>query len=92
MATTKHTGRHSLIDRLAAQVGSRDLAIGILQKRGHLEADGETLTAAGKKRDAMTAKERAIDRESKRSGRPKGDYEYDVTTNRATLKGKKHGY
>lgn len=44
------------------------------------------LTAEGKKRDAMTAGERAKDRASKRSGRPVSDYKYDVKTNRATIK------
>jgi hypothetical protein len=86
MATQKHMGKHSLIDRLASQVGSRDLAIGILQKRGQSDAFGN-LTSAGKKRDAMTAKERALDRASKASGHPTSKYVYDPRTNRAKLKG-----
>ena len=81
----KHTGRHQLIDRLADQVGSKDLALNILRKRGQVDKDGN-LTAAGKKRDSMTAAERAIDRESKRSGKSKSRYKYNPRTNRATLK------
>jgi len=34
----------------------------------------------------MTAKERAIDRASKESGKPASDYTYNASTNRATLK------
>jgi hypothetical protein len=86
MATQKFMGRHQLVDRLAAQVGNKDTAIKILQKRGQLKADGKTLTAAGSKRDSMTARERAIDRASKRSGRTPSEYNYDPKTNRATLR------
>ena len=77
-------GRNSLIDRLAAQVRSKSFAISLLKKRGDLTASGE-LTAKGRARDAMTAEERAIDRASKQSGKPKTQYTYDPTTNRATL-------
>lgn len=84
---TKHTGRHQLIDRLSDQVGSRDEAIKILIARGHLEKDGKTLTAEGKRRDNMTAAERAIDRAMKASGNKNPNaYRYDPKTNRATLK------
>ena len=84
MKTQKHMGRNSLVDRLAAQVRSKSFAIALLKKRGDLTASGE-LTAKGRKRDAMTAEERAIDRASKESGKPASDYSYDPTTNRATL-------
>lgn len=84
--TQKAMGRNQLVDRLSAQVGDRGMAIGILQKRGHLRPDGKTLTAAGKKRDAMTAAERAVDRSQKRSGKPASAYQYNPRTNRATLK------
>jgi hypothetical protein len=84
---TKHTGKHQLIDRLAYQVGSRDEAIKILIARGHLEKDGKTLTAEGKKRDNMTAAQRAVDRAMKASGKKNPNaYKYDPKTNRATLK------
>ena len=84
METQAHMGRGSLIDRLAAQVGSKSFAISLLKKRGDLTASGE-LTPKGQKRDAMTAEERAIDRASKESGRSASEYTNDPTTNRATL-------
>lgn len=80
---TKHTGRHQLIERLADQVGSKEAALTILRKRGQVDEHG-TLTASGKRRDKMTAAERAIDRASKRSGKPKSQYKYNPKTNRAT--------
>lgn len=86
MVTQKFMGRGRLIDRLAAQVGSRDAAVKILQERGHLKADGKTFTAEGQRRNAMTAEERAKDRAAKRSGHSKSQYTYDPRTNRATLR------
>ena len=44
-----------------------------------------SLTIEGKKRDSMTAAERAIDRASKESGRSISDYKYNSETNKATL-------
>ena len=85
METQAHMGRNSLIDRLAAQVRSKSFAISLLKKRGDLTASCE-LTAKGRKRDAMTAEERAIDRASKESGKPASEYTYNASTNRATLK------
>ena len=87
MATQKFMGKNQLVDRLAAQVGSKESAMAILQKRGHVDAQGN-LTEAGKVRDAMTAQERAIDRESTRSGNKPTAYKYDSRTNRATLRKK----
>jgi hypothetical protein len=87
MATQKFMGKNQLVNRLAAQVKSKPLAVNILKKRGDLKADGKTLTAKGKKRDNMTAKERAIDRAVKRSGNKASEYKYNPRTNRATLKG-----
>lgn len=84
MEKREHTGRGELIERLSEQVGSKSLAISILQKRGHLEDDGVTLTAAGEVRNAMTAEERAIDRESRRRGVPADQLKYNPKTNRAT--------
>ena len=40
MATQKFMGRNQLVDRLAAQVGSKDTAIAILKKRGQMNDDG----------------------------------------------------
>lgn len=86
MTTQKFMGKNQLIDRLAAQVGNRDMAVKILKNRGHLAEDGKTLTAAGMKRDAMTAEERAKDRASKRTGESAKAFKYDPKTNRATFK------
>lgn len=86
MSTTKFTGKNQLIDRLAAQVGSRSLALGLLEKRGMVHPNTETLTAKGEARNNMTAEERAIDRASKISGAAPSKYAYNVKTNRATLK------
>jgi hypothetical protein len=86
MATQKFMGRGHLLERLAAQVGDKGLAIAILQKRGHLKADGKTYTQEGMKRNAMTAEERAKDRASKSTGRPKKDFKYNPLTNTAKLK------
>jgi hypothetical protein len=88
MTTQKFMGRNQLIDRLAAQVGNKDTAIAILQKRGHLAADGKTLTAAGQKRNDMTAEERAKDRASKRLDKPASAFSYNPKTNLAKLKRK----
>lgn len=85
MATQKFMGRGHLVDRLASQVGDRDLAIGILRDRGHVNAKGE-LTAEGRKRDRMTAAERAKDRAAKAAGRSTDQYVYNPKTNRATLR------
>ena len=79
--TQKFMGRGQLINRLTAQVGDRATAIKILQNRGHLKADGRTLTEEGKKRDAMTAEERSIDRESRRQNKPKREFTYNSKTN-----------
>ena len=81
MVTQKFMGRGQLLDRLTAQVGSRGKAIAILQKRGHLKADGKTYTQDGMKRNAMTAEERAKDRSSKRTGLPSSRFAYNPKTN-----------
>lgn len=86
METQKFMGKKQLVKRLTAQVGSKDMAVGILKKRGDMTEDGK-LTAKGKARNNMTAKQRAIDRESKRTGKPASSFEYSPRTNRATLKG-----
>ena len=84
MTSTKFMGRNQLIDRLASQVGSRDLAVGILQKRGHLYPGTEKLTPQGAARDSMTAEERAIDRTSRQTKTPAAELKYNPKTNRAT--------
>lgn len=86
MATQKFMGRGKLLERLTAQVGDKGLAIAILQKRGHLKADGKTYTKEGMRRNAMTAEERAKDRAAKAAGRPEKDFKYNPKTNTAKLK------
>lgn len=86
MSTQKFLGSHSLIKRLTAQVGSKELALKILEERGHVKPGTEQLTPAGAARDAMTAAERAKDRSSSASGKPASHYKYNPRTNRATLK------
>jgi len=86
MTTQKFMGANNLVNRLAAQVGSRETAIGLLRKRGHMKKGSEKLTAAGQARDNMTAKERAIDRATKSSSNPAKAYTYNPKTNRATLR------
>ena len=82
MATQKHMGRNQLIERLTAQVGNKDTAIEILKKRGHLDKNGE-YTVEGLKRSRMTAEERAKDRASKKTGKPKSAFNYNPKSNMA---------
>jgi len=62
----KYMGENQLVKRLASQVGSMKLAVGILKKRGDMTASGK-LTEKGQRRNAMTAEERAKDRAAKAS-------------------------
>lgn len=87
MATQKHTGKNSLVKRLTAQTGSKGMAIGLLKKRGHMTKGGK-LTKAGKKRNSMTAAERAKDRAAKNSGGKASDYKYNRKKNTAKKKKK----
>jgi hypothetical protein len=94
MSTIKHMGRNQLVDRLTAQLASQKnpvkdpagAARAILQKRGQMDDNGE-LTAKGKKRDGMTAGERAIDRASKKTGLPKSKFGFHPQTNTAFKRG-----
>jgi hypothetical protein len=83
METQKFQGKGQLVDRLTAQVGDRGMAIGILKKRGDLSKDGKTLTAHGKKRNSMTASERAKDRAARATGSSTDNFSYNPVTNRA---------
>lgn len=80
-----------ILDRLTDQLSGRGIknpfsvAEQLLKKNGILDLKGN-LTLLGKKRNAMTPAQRAIDRAAKRSGRSKHDYKYNAKTNRATLK------
>jgi hypothetical protein len=82
-ATQRFMGRGQLIDRLSAQVGSREKALGILRKRGDVDAEGK-LTRQGAQRDRMTAEERAKDRAAKRLHVSPSTLVYNPHTNRAT--------
>jgi hypothetical protein len=86
METQQYMGRNQLVKRLTAQVGSKALAIKLLIKRGHLMSDGKTLTKEGRKRNAMTAEERAKDRAAKEQDINPSDFVYDRKTNKAYLK------
>ena len=83
----------NLIERLTSQLqaqghgeGAREMALGILRKQGSVAQDSDTLTKHGLARSNMTPGERAIDRQSKYSGKPKAAFRYDAKTNRATVK------
>lgn len=79
-----------LVSQLVAKGKSKNVAYAIatatLQKSGNLKKGSTKATTKGIKRGNMTAKERAIDRESKDSGNSKNKYSYSSKTNRATLK------
>ena len=93
MATQKYMGANQLVQRLTEQLRTQKsppkdvegAARAILQARGHMNKDG-TLTAAGQKRNAMTAEERALDRAAKRTGRQKSAFTYNPRTNSAKLR------
>lgn len=84
--TTKFMGKNQLVDRLAAQVGDRALAISLLQQRGHLYPGTERLTPEGQARNQMSAEERALDRATRSTGKPATAFVYDPTTNRVRIK------
>lgn len=81
----------ALLNRLTRQLaakgvkGAANMAAGLLKKRGHLTAEG-TLTAQGKKRQALGAGGRAKARAAKYSGKKASDYKYNSKTNRAVKK------
>jgi hypothetical protein len=85
----------AILERLARQLrskgvkNSRAVATSQLQKHGVLKTGTNQLTTHGKTRNAMTAGERAKDRQAKYSGKHKpSDYKYNPKTNRAKLKNK----
>ena len=86
MVTQKFMGKNQLIDRLAAQVGDRQLALKLLVERGHVYPGTEKLTPEGQKRDNMTAEERAKDRAASAAKKPASAFKYNPSTNRATRK------
>ena len=85
MESQNFMGRNQLINRLTDQVGSREMALGILEKRGHIFPGTNKLTITGKIRDDMTAEERALDRAARESGKPISSFTYDPVTNSTKL-------
>jgi len=83
MKSVDFTDRGQLINRLASQVGSKQKAISILQKRGDLMSDGKTFTQKGMQRNSMSASERAIDRACKRLKISSENIEFDILKNTA---------
>jgi hypothetical protein len=85
-----------ILDRLVSQLRAKgkskkaaySIAVSALQKSGNLKKGSTKPTSKGIKRGNMSAKDRAIDRESRYSNRSKRDYKYSSKTNRATLKKK----
>ena len=85
-----------ILDRLVNQLKDKNpswsksktyaIATASLQKRGILKKGSQELTDKGKKRNSMSAEDRAKDRAAKYSGKSKGNYKYSSKTNRATLK------
>ena len=94
MTTQKFMGAGHLLERLTEQMRTqsnapkdpRAAAIEVLQKRGHLEADGVTFTKSGAARNAMTAEERAKDRAATKTGKPATSFTYNPRTNLAKRK------
>ena len=82
MIDNSFQGTNQLVSRLAAQVGSVELAQRILVRRGHMRPDG-SLTPDGEARNQMSAADRAKDRAARRSGKPPASYRYNSSTNRA---------
>ena len=86
----------AILDRLVQQLMDKGkiksvayaIAVSTLKKSGNLDSKGNA-TEKGKRRGSMSPGERAIDRASKASGKPKSDYKYTAKTNRATLKKRK---
>jgi hypothetical protein len=88
MATQKFMGKGQLVPRLTEQLREQgvkdpDSAVrAILQKRGQMDAKGN-LTPAGRRRDGMSAEERALDRHKRTTGKTGT---YNPATNRVTRK------
>lgn len=83
----------AILERLVSQLKAKGynerasyaIATASLKRSGNLDEDGNA-TPKGERRGAMTPGERAKDRAAKRSGRKTRDYDYNASTNRATLK------
>ena len=83
-----------ILDRLVSQLITKGksksaayaIAISSLQRSKNLKIGTKTASAKGNQRGNMTPSERAKNRASKISGKPKSAYTYNSSTNRATLK------
>ena len=81
-----------ILDRLVRQLRARGVknpypvAKGVLTRHGIMKKGSMSLTAKGKKRNAMSPAERAKARSAKYSGKKASDFKYNRKTNRATLK------
>ena len=69
--------------------GAKSMAIGLLKKNGILNKNSLSLTAKGKKRQALGNAGRAKDRAASKGKYKPSDYKYNPKTNKATLKRKK---
>jgi len=82
------------MDRLVGQLKNKGfnkksayaIATSKLQESGNLKKGTNKPTAKGIARGKMTPGQRAKDRASKASGKPKSSFKYNKKTNRATLK------
>ena len=87
-------GEVKIVDRLVSQLKAKGMdndkahavARSQLQKHGILKKGSEELTDKGKKRNSMSAGERAKDRAAKKDGKSPADYKYNKKTNIATQK------
>ena len=83
-----------IVERLTRQLrgkgikNAKSAAYAFLTRAGILDKKGK-LTKKGKKRNSMTASQRAKARAAKRSGKSPKAYKYNKRTNRATLKRRK---
>lgn len=83
----------AILERLVSQLKAKGksessayaIATAALQKSGNLKKGTQEATPKGKTRGAMTPGERAKDRASRKSGRPKSDYVYNSKSNTATV-------
>jgi len=82
-----------ILDRLVQQLMAKGMskkqafatATSQLQKNGVLKNGSQELTQKGKKRNSMSAGERAKDRAAKKDGKKPSEYSYNKKTNIATL-------
>ena len=83
-----------ILERLVKQLKDKwvtnpyPIAVSQLQKSWNLKKWSTEATTKWLKRWNMTPSERAKDRASKKSWKPKSDYKYNAKTNLATLKKK----